>query len=125
MENQASRDTVAELAIRKRLHALGYRYLVDYPVLPRRRGDIVFPRHRIAVFVDGCFWHQCPEHATKPIANSEWWEQKLRTNVERDRDTDRRLAERGWKVVRVWEHVPPADACRIVEEALHASQIGS
>lgn len=106
MSRQRSYDTDPERALRSRLHGLGLRYrLHRRPVAGlRRQADIVFTRVRVAVFVDGCFWHQCPEHATHPKANSAWWAAKLAANVARDADTDRRLAEAGWQVVRVWEH---------------------
>jgi len=79
---------------------------VDQQVLPglRRRADLVFTRARVAVFIDGCFWHRCPEHGTLPKANAAWWRAKLNRNVERDRDTDARLRDADWIVVRVWEH---------------------
>ena len=70
----------------------------------RREADLVFPSVRVAVFVDGCFWHGCPEHATWPKANSEWWRTKIERNQARDRDTDHRLRQTGWIPVRVWEH---------------------
>lgn len=70
----------------------------------RRRADIVFPRQRVAVFVDGCFWHGCPEHGTKPRANADWWQAKIAANIARDRDTDQKLLGAGWISVRVWEH---------------------
>lgn len=70
----------------------------------RRRADIVFGPSKVAVYVDGCFWHSCPEHGTTPKSNRRWWVAKLAANVRRDRDTDRQLAEAGWHVVRVWEH---------------------
>src|SRR4051812_7431931 len=94
LRRQRVRDTVPEMALRKRLHAMGLRYRVDHPPLPglRRRADIVFTRARVAVYVDGCYWHRCPEHGTTPKNNAEWWAAKLQRNVERDRDTDRRLA---------------------------------
>ena len=76
----------------------------------RRTADIVFSRRRVAVFVDGCFWHGCPEHRTYPKANAEWWSAKLERNIERDADTDRRLSEAGWTVVRIWEHESPEGA---------------
>src|SRR6185312_10973627 len=97
MQRTKRRDTPAELALRSALHHRGYRFRVDHK-LPglRRRADLVFPRERLAVFVDGCFWHACPEHATWPKRNREWWRQKIVGNVERDRDTDRRLEEIGW-----------------------------
>lgn len=85
---------------------------------PRRKADIVFPRERLAVFVDGCFWHSCPEHATSPKANAPFWAAKLGGNVRRDRDTDRRLEESGWTVVRVWEHEPAQRAADTIESVL-------
>jgi DNA mismatch endonuclease (patch repair protein) len=101
-----------ELEIRSALHRLGLRYSIDAPVVAglRRRADLVFRTRRVAVFVDGCFWHACPEHATFPKANALWWRAKLAANRVRDLDTDRRLADAGWKVVRVWEHEQTADA---------------
>lgn len=117
MSRQRSRDTDPERALRSRLHRLGLRYrLHGRPVKGlRRQADIVFSRARVAVFVDGCFWHQCPEHATSPKANGAWWAAKLAANVARDQDTDRRLAEAGWQVVRVWEHEDmEAAAARVV-----------
>jgi DNA mismatch endonuclease (patch repair protein) len=85
---------------------------VDHPLpgLPRRRADVVFTRVQVAVFVDGCFWHMCPLHRTMPQRNGAWWAQKLARNVARDKDTDERLREAGWEVVRVWEHEDPFEA---------------
>jgi DNA mismatch endonuclease, patch repair protein len=97
------------------------RYRVDVAPLrdlPRRRADVVFTRLRVAIFVDGCFWHCCPQHATSPKANSEWWRTKLEGNVARDRDTDARLEEHGWIVIRVWEHEPAAEAADRIEGVL-------
>lgn len=107
MQSQKRRDTGPELEIRSQLHRLGYRFRVDYP-LPgtRRRVDIAFTRKRVAVFVDGCFWHSCSRHGTLPRANRRWWAQKLADNVTRDRATDATLRRDGWKVIRVWEHEP-------------------
>src|SRR3954466_10245033 len=87
------RDTAPEVAIRREAHRRGLRYRVDaaLPGLPRRRADMVFTRRRVAVFVDGCFWHSCPAHATTPTANREWWVAKLERNQERDRQTDDHL----------------------------------
>lgn len=81
----------------------------------------MFPRERVAVFVDGCFWHGCPEHASWPKRNGDWWRQKIDGNRRRDRDTDARLAEAGWRIIRVWEH-EPAEAAgdRVVEVVLEA-----
>lgn len=107
MERQSRRDTKPELALRRAVWRLGLRYRVDVaPIRGRRRADLVFTRAKVAVYLDGCFWHSCPAHATTPKANREWWVAKLDANVRRDRDTDRRLAEAGWTVVRVWEHEP-------------------
>ncbi len=120
MSRQARRDTQPELELRRRLHQLGYRYRVNHPLpgLPRRRADLTFTARRVAVFVDGCFWHGCPEHATSPRNNGDWWAKKLAGNVARDRDTDRVLRDAGWEVVRVWEHESPDTAVRQVVEAL-------
>ena len=109
MQRQSRRDTKPELAIRKDLWRRGLRYRVDISPVPgfRRRADIVFTRAKVAVYVDGCFWHSCPDHATVPRANRDWWVAKLARNVERDRDTDRRLHDAGWTIVRVWEHENP------------------
>lgn len=76
----------------------------------RRRADVVFTSAKVAVFIDGCFWHRCPIHATNPKANAEFWAEKLTANEARDRDTDQRLVAAGWRVVRVWEHEHPAAA---------------
>ena len=83
------------------------------PVLGlRRRADMLFTRSKVAVFVDGCYWHACPDHGTMPKANAMWWAEKLAANVSRDRDTDRRLAEVGWAVLRIWEHEDPESAAQ-------------
>lgn len=119
MSRQRRRDTAPELLLRRELHRRGLRFRVDHPIqgLPRRRADVVFTRARIAVFVDGCFWHGCPEHATRPVNNTEWWATKLARNVERDRDTDERLRTVGWTVLRFWEHADPVEAADVVEGA--------
>lgn len=117
MTRQRRRDTKPEMSIRRLLHARGLRYRVDAP-LPgmRRRADLVFRSSRVAVFVDGCFWHGCPEHGTTPKKNAAWWTEKIDTNVKRDRDTDRRLTADGWVVVRIWEHDAPQVAAARVGE---------
>ena len=84
-------------------------------MLRRRRADLLFPRARVAVFVDGCFWHGCPEHASPPKSNGDWWRRKLEANVARDRDTDRVLAEADWLVLRFWEHEDPEAAALTIE----------
>lgn len=106
MSRQATRETAPEVGIRLALHGRGYRYRVHYPVpgATRRRIDIAFPRRRVAVFVDGCFWHGCRDHRTIPRANHTWWRAKLAENADRDRETARLLEEDGWTVIRVWEH---------------------
>jgi DNA mismatch endonuclease (patch repair protein) len=102
------------------LHARGLRYRVD-AVLPgmRRRADLLFTSARVAVFIDGCFWHGCPDHGTQPKSNAAWWAEKIISNVKRDRDTDQRLAAEGWTVVRVWEHEAPAMAAARVAAVVY------
>ena len=109
MRNVRRRDTPAELALRKELHALGLRYRVDARPLKdvARRADVVFRRSRVAVFVDGCFWHSCPVHGRIPKTNSEWWAAKLEVTRRRDEDTVVHLQRAGWMVVRMWEHDDP------------------
>lgn len=119
MERQSRRDTKPELALRRAVWRLGLRYRVDIAPIPaRRRADLVFTRAKVAVYVDGCFWHSCPTHATIPKANREWWVAKLEANTRRDRYTEARLAEAGWAVVRVWEHEPVNKAARRVESVV-------
>lgn len=117
MRANRSRDTGPELAVRRLLHASGLRYRVDAQPLPalRRKADIVFPRPKVAVFIDGCFWHGCAEHFVQPKANAEYWEQKIQRNRARDAATTELLIEQGWTVLRYWEHESPqrvADAIR-------------
>lgn len=120
MQRQGRRDTAAELAIRREVWRRGLRYRIDVAPIPalRRRADLVFTRARVAVYVDGCFWHRCPTHATLPKANSQWWLEKLDANVRRDRDTDQRLAETGWLVIRIWEHEDAGSAADMIEAAV-------
>jgi DNA mismatch endonuclease (patch repair protein) len=112
MTAQRRRDTQPELALRRELHRLGLRYRVHRRPLKglRREADVVFLGARVAVFVDSCFWHCCPEHGTWPSANGDWWREKLIGNQRRDRDTDARLQSEGWTVARVWEHEEPREA---------------
>src|SRR5262249_48854306 len=112
--------TEPELALRSELHRRGLRFRVDLPVDVaatgrRPRPDVVFPRRRVAVFVDGCFWHACPEHGSLPVANRAFWKSKLEGNAARDRRTDALLTEAGWRIVRVWEHEELAGAADRVE----------
>ncbi|MEV7618306.1 very short patch repair endonuclease [Streptomyces sp. NPDC089799] len=120
MVAQRNRDTVPELALRRALHALGFRYRVDLPIpgKPRRRADVTFTRWRTAVFVQGCFWHACPTHQHAPKHNSEWWRRKFETNVRRDEETDAHLALLGWLSLRIWEHESVDGAVRRVTAAL-------
>ena len=122
MQAARQRDTAPELALRRILHSEGLRFRVDYSVLPglRRRADIVFTKARLAVFVDGCFWHACPTHRTFPKANARWWAEKLRTNRRRDGQTNRKLAREGWRVLRVWEHESAAEAAARIVATLRA-----
>jgi len=127
MQSARQRDTAPERAVRSELHRRGLRFFVDRAPLPslRRRADIVFSRRRVAVYIDGCFWHGCPEHGTWPKANAAWWRAKIEANQARDRDTDERLAAAGWSVVRAWEHEAPGDiADRVVEVLRGASTDG-
>jgi DNA mismatch endonuclease (patch repair protein) len=120
MRANRRRDTGPELALRRELHRRGLRYRVDHPPVPglRCKADVLFMRARLAVFVDGCFWHSCPIHASLPTANAEWWLQKLQANVARDRRNDRELAAAGWRVLRIWEHEPAANAASRVQNVL-------
>ncbi|WP_347057389.1 very short patch repair endonuclease [Blastococcus sp. HT6-30] len=114
-------NTKPEVALRSLLHRRGRRFRKDYRLdLPdaRVRPDVVFTKSRLAVFVDGCFWHVCPEHGRQPTHNEWYWTPKLRRNVERDRQADAALAAAGWRVVRLWEHVTPEAGAAIVEAAL-------
>jgi DNA mismatch endonuclease, patch repair protein len=122
MRRQRARDTEIELELRRRLHAAGLRYRVHARPLPnlRRTADIVFRPARVAVFVDGCFWHGCTEHKTIPASNRAFWEEKIRGNVRRDADTKMRLAAAGWLYVQVWEHDDPARAARAIARVVSA-----
>jgi DNA mismatch endonuclease, patch repair protein len=109
------RDTACELALRSAVHRMGLRFRVDWPVPgTRRRADLAFVSAKVAIFVDGCFWHACPAHATWPKANAKWWHDKIETNRRRDRDTDYTLKASGWKVVRFWEHEDKVQAARTI-----------
>lgn len=109
MKAAKPRDTAPEKALRSLLHKKGLRFRVDEKPIKElnRKADIVFRSAKIAVFVDGCFWHGCLLHGTQAKANAEFWENKIRQNKERDEDTNKRLNKAGWKVVRVWEHEEP------------------
>lgn len=120
MSRQVSKDTGAELAVRRLLHAARLRYRVEYPVpgMARRRIDVAFPGVKVAVLIDGCFWHGCPQHATQPKANAEWWRNKLDRNMARDRETTEHLIAEGWTVLRFWEHEAPEEVAVHVAAAV-------
>jgi DNA mismatch endonuclease (patch repair protein) len=119
MSRMPRRDTGPELLLRRELHARGLRFRVRSS-LPGRP-DIVFTRARIAVFVDGCFWHGCSEHGSLPKNNREWWREKLETNVRRDRVKDEALRALGWQVLHFWEHDRAGGAADRIEEAWHTT----
>lgn len=114
---QRRTGTVPETRLRRELHGRGLRYRVDRAVLRdrRKRVDVVFGPSRVAVFVDGCFWHMCPEHGNIPHANHQWWQEKLLRNVARDRETDEQLRDAGWAVLRFWEHEIRADVVAVAD----------
>ena len=113
------RDSGPELMVRRRLHAAGLRYRVDYaPLGGRRRADIVFTRQLVAVFIDGCFWHGCPLHGTTPKRNSDYWGPKLARNTRRDHETNAMLRGAGWTVLRFWEHEDPDDVAFAISELI-------
>ncbi|MFJ2356582.1 very short patch repair endonuclease [Frigoribacterium sp. NPDC087798] len=119
MSRIARKDTAPELALRRALHSRGWRYFVDRTIDGTRcRPDLSFPRLRVAVFVDGCFWHYCEEHTHIPRRNSDYWLDKLLGNRRRDVATTSRLERDGWSVVRVWEHDPLREAAGKVEAEL-------
>jgi len=120
MAKVRQKGTDAEIALRRELYRRGLRYRVDYEVLkkPRRVADVAFPGLKIAVFVDGCFWHGCPEHATWPKWNAEFWRQKIEANRLRDADTNERLRSSGWMVLRFWEHDSPVEAGETVAQTV-------
>ncbi|WP_328594142.1 very short patch repair endonuclease [Actinomadura macrotermitis] len=122
MQSNKGRDTKPELALRRAVHALGLRYRVSARPLPdlRRTADLVFTRAKVAVFVDGCFWHGCPEHHTKAATNAGYWAEKVRRNRERDEETNRLLTEAGWQVIRFWEHEDPLAAAEVVADEVQS-----
>ena len=118
MQAIRSRDTVPELRVRRLVHAAGLRYRVAARPLPdlRLTADMVFRSTRVAVFVDGCFWHGCSEHSTPPKSNSGYWATKIARNIERDRQTDQLLKTEGWLVIRRWEHDDPVKVSQTIVE---------
>jgi DNA mismatch endonuclease (patch repair protein) len=124
MARVRQKGTDAELSLRKKLHAKGLRYRLHVRLLtkPRRVADIVFARARVAIFVDGCFWHGCPEHASWPKSNAQFWRDKIETNRARDADTDRRLRASGWRVVRVWSHESAGESAEHIEDIVRGGE---
>ena len=126
LQRSGRRDTAPELALRRELHALGLRFLVDATpagTSRRRRADVVLRGSRIAVHVHGCFWHRCPEHFHAPKAHAQWWEAKFESIVQRDADTDRQLRAAGWLPVVVWQHEDMAGGARRIAD-LHRARRG-
>ena len=124
MRRTRQRDTACEIHLRRELYRRGFRYLVDVaPIRGQRvRADILFRRARLAVFVDGCFWHMCPLHGTLPRTNQEWWRTKLAANVTRDVRNRTLLESEGWQTIRVWEHEDPLSAAERIAETLMANR---
>jgi len=124
MRSNRGRDTGPELAIRRRVHAQGLRYRVN--TRPerdlRRTADLVFPRARVAVFIDGCFWHGCPEHHTVAKSNATYWADKVTANRARDLETTATLRRAGWRVLRIWEHEDPEAAARLIVDTVRDIQ---
>ena len=122
MKANRGRDTRPEMALRRAVWRRGLLYRVDARPIAglNRRADLVFRGAKVAVFVDGCFWHSCPTHATRPTAKADFWAAKLDGTVERDRETDTRLEAEGWTVLRFWEHEDPAEAAGRVDTAVRS-----
>jgi len=124
MQGNRSKDTLAELAIRRALHAGGLRYRVNMRPIPslRRTADVVFTRAKVAVFIDGCFWHACPTHYVEPKANVDYWRPKIERNRARDAETTSHLEEAGWIVMRFWEHQVPETVVKEIALAVRAAR---
>lgn len=122
MRSIGRRDTAPERLVRSELHRRGFRFRVDYPVAVESgrapRPDIAFTRKRVAVFIDGCFWHGCHHHSKPAKRNSGYWGPKIARNIERDRENDSRLHESGWAVIRIWEHDDVAGSIHRIEALL-------
>ncbi len=112
-----SRDTRPELLVRSLVHRRGLRYRISARPLPglRRTADLVFRPARVAVFIDGCYWHGCPQHYKEPKTNSDYWREKIDRNRKRDQETDSLLAAEGWTVLRFWEHDDPETVAAAIE----------
>jgi DNA mismatch endonuclease, patch repair protein len=124
MQANRSRDTAPELAVRREVHRRGLRYRVASRPLPglRRTADLVFSRARVAVFIDGCFWHGCPTHHRLPATNRSYWEPKVERNKARDLETTAVLERAGWTVLRFWEHEDAEAVADAVERAVRSAR---
>ena len=124
MRGNRGRDTRPEVAMRSALHAAGLRFRKNYRPLPGSRAvvDVAFTRWKVAVQLDGCFWHGCPEHGSRPATNTDYWDEKLRGNAERDRRLERVLADHGWSVLRFWEHESTGTITSKVSSALELAR---
>ena len=120
MQSNRPKDTALEVGMRSALHRAGFRFRKHVRPIPELRcvADVVFPRERLAIFIDGCFWHGCPVHATRPATNREWWAAKLDANRARDIRNRSRLVDAGWTVLGIWEHEETAGAVGEVAELL-------
>jgi len=118
MQSNKGRDTKPELAVRTLLHAAGLRYRVNFRVVPRRTVDIAFTGLKIAVFIDGCYWHGCPEHYQRPAINQRFWDEKVVRNRARDTETTELMTDLGWTVLRFWEHERPPDVAKSIVGAV-------
>jgi DNA mismatch endonuclease (patch repair protein) len=127
MQSNRGRDTAPELAVRRLLHAHGLRYRVNYrPVTGlRRTADIVFTKQKVAVFIDGCFWHGCLDHYQRPASNQEYWDAKIAANRARDASTTELLSDSGWTVLRFWEHCTSADIATEIVTLIAQRQVES
>lgn len=127
MQANRRRDTTPEMAIRRLVHAAGLRYRVDARPLStaRHTADMIFTRARVAVFIDGCFWHGCADHYRPPASNNTYWAGKVTRNRERDQLANEALIAAGWTVVRIWEHEAPESAARQIEDAVRGTVAGS
>jgi DNA mismatch endonuclease (patch repair protein) len=120
MARTTGRDNRLERELRSALFKRGWRFRKHFRPLEgfRRTVDVAFPKLKVAVFVDGCFWHGCPQHGTWPKRNAVFWRDKIRANIQRDKDTNRKLRAQGWKVVRIWTHHTLEEALGLIEQAL-------
>jgi DNA mismatch endonuclease (patch repair protein) len=120
MQAIKSRDTRPELLLRRELHRRGVRYRINVhvPGLPRRTMDVAWAGKKVAVFVDGCYWHGCPEHGSAPKVNPDYWGPKIENNRRRDRETQQYLQAQGWTVLRFWEHEPVSEVADAVEQCV-------